>query len=349
MFPETAIDTEMKYAWAVRKRAEEQGVQDFSDMLINGAPAAGKLPAVGGIYQPGNEGPLDQAAMVERSNQLLARFRQEHPDAPVTPLLKAINDQLGLQIEIKGKSYAPDAGEEVLARAFTDPLSGLPNRRSFTNSLAQAVDRILRSPSQLAVLVVDIDGFRELTDAFGPAAGDRLLLEVTRRLQLALRGGDVLARSGFDVFLVLAEHVGTDGDAFLLGERLRRCMAQPWMEKGQPVEITVSCGVATSGRRALSGPELLDAAEGAMQQVKRDGGDGVEQQFPPLPCRVRRDFVCHFRLVDIRGAWPSRKFQGIGHRDLVSLLFRRFDDCGWCGANLGQTRALSGWGRARLS
>jgi hypothetical protein len=117
MFPETAADTEMKYGWAVQKREEEQGVQDFSDMLINGAPAAGKLPAVGGIYQPGNEGPLDQAAMVERSNQLLARFRQEHPNAPVAPLLKAINDQLGLQIEIKGKSYAPDAGEEVLARA----------------------------------------------------------------------------------------------------------------------------------------------------------------------------------------------------------------------------------------
>jgi len=117
MFPETAADTEMKYGWAVQKREEEQGVANFSDMLINGAPAAGKLPAVAGIYQPGNEGPLDQAAMVERADQILARFRQQNPNAPVAPLLKAINDQLGLQIEIKGKSYAPDAGEEVLARA----------------------------------------------------------------------------------------------------------------------------------------------------------------------------------------------------------------------------------------
>jgi len=117
MFPETAADTEMKYGWAVQKRAEEQGVQDFSDMLINGAPAAGKLPAVAGIYQPGNEGPLDQAAMAQQAEQILARFRQQNPNAPVAPLLKAINDQLGLQIEIKGKSYAPDAGEEVLARA----------------------------------------------------------------------------------------------------------------------------------------------------------------------------------------------------------------------------------------
>jgi hypothetical protein len=117
MFPETAADTEMKYGWAVQKRQEEQGVQNFSDMLINGAPAFGNLPAVGGIYQPGNEAPLDQAAMVERSNQLLARFRQQNPNAPVAPLLKAINDQLGLQIDIKGKSYAPDAGEDVLARA----------------------------------------------------------------------------------------------------------------------------------------------------------------------------------------------------------------------------------------
>jgi hypothetical protein len=117
MFPETAADTEMKYGWAVQKRAEEQGVSDFSDMLINGAPAANGLPAVGGIYQPDNKGPLDQAAMVERSNQLLARFQKQNPNVPVAPLLKAVNDQLGLQIEIKGKSYAPDAGEEVLARA----------------------------------------------------------------------------------------------------------------------------------------------------------------------------------------------------------------------------------------
>lgn len=172
--------------------------------------------------------------------------------------------------------------EEVLFRAFTDPFSGLPNRRSFANSLAQTVDRIQRSPSQLAVLVVDIDDFRGLTEAFGSATGDRLVLEAIRRLQLGLRGGDVLARSGFDVFFVLAEHVGTDGDAFLLGERLRRCMAQPWLEKGEPLEITVSCGVATSGRRALSGPELLDAAEGALQQVKRDGGDGVLLHEWPL-------------------------------------------------------------------
>jgi murein DD-endopeptidase MepM/ murein hydrolase activator NlpD len=72
---------------------------------------------VAGIYQPGNEGPLNQAAMVERADQILARFRQQNPNVSVAPLLKAINDQLGLQIEIKGKSYAPDAGEEVLARA----------------------------------------------------------------------------------------------------------------------------------------------------------------------------------------------------------------------------------------
>jgi hypothetical protein len=117
MFPEASIDIEMKYGYARQKQLEEQGVQNFSDMLINGAPAAGNLPALGGIYQPGNEGPLDQAAMVQRADQILARFRQENPGAPVAPLLKAINDQLGLQIDIKGKSYAPDAGEEVLAQA----------------------------------------------------------------------------------------------------------------------------------------------------------------------------------------------------------------------------------------
>jgi hypothetical protein len=117
MFPEASIDIEMKYGYARQKQLEEQGVQNFSDMLINGAPAAGKLPAVGGIYQPGNEGPLDQAAMAQRADQILARFRQQNPNVPVAPLLKAINDQLGLQIDIKGKSYAPDAGEEVLDRA----------------------------------------------------------------------------------------------------------------------------------------------------------------------------------------------------------------------------------------
>jgi hypothetical protein len=117
MFPEASIDIEMKYGWAAQKRREEQGAQDFADMLINGAPAAGNLPAVGGLYQPGNEGPLDQAAMAQRADQILARFRQENPGAPVAPLLKAINDQLSLQIDIKGKSYAPDAGEDVLAKA----------------------------------------------------------------------------------------------------------------------------------------------------------------------------------------------------------------------------------------
>ena len=253
-------------------------------------------PALAGLHPGQLLGPEIPPADQERFRLALASTRPELFDAPIrhrgggtlvmevrtTPVQGSAGSGSHALLTLRDVAELRASEEEVLAQAFTDTLTGLLNRRAFSTRLAQAVERIERSPSQLAVLVIDIDGFREICADFGPEAGDHLLLEATRRLQLALRGGDVLARSGTDVFLLLAEHVGNDGDAYLLGERLRRCMAQPWRERGEPVALTVSCGVATSGRKAVSGPELLDAAEAAMQRVKGDGGDGVFLHERPL-------------------------------------------------------------------
>lgn len=253
-------------------------------------------PALAGLHPVQLLGPEIPPAELQRFQLALASTRAELFDAPIrhhgggtlvaevrtTPVQGSGGCGSHALLTLRDVAELRASEEQVLAQAFTDPLTGLPNRRAFSTRLAQAVERIERSPSQLAVLVIDIDGFRELSAELGPEAGDRLLLEATRRLQLALRGGDVLARSGIDVFLLLAEHVGNDGDAYLLGERLRRCMAQPWQDRGEPLALTVSCGVATSGRQGVSGPELLDAAESAVKRVKQDGGDGVFLHERPL-------------------------------------------------------------------
>jgi diguanylate cyclase (GGDEF)-like protein len=154
--------------------------------------------------------------------------------------------------------------------ALHDPLTGLPNRRQLGDELARAVARADRRGEPLAVLFVDLDGFKHVNDELGHANGDALLREVAQRFAGTLRRGDFLARLGGDEFAVLAEESRDEG-ALHLGERLIEVLDLPLLPRHPAYRVGASIGVAFYPRDAATPAELLACADRAMYEAKRAG------------------------------------------------------------------------------
>lgn len=164
-------------------------------------------------------------------------------------------------------------------QALHDPLTGLPNRALFRTRLVQALRRAARHRHQLAVLVLDLDGFKAINDRLGHAAGDHVLVEVGRRLRASVRQGDTVARLGGDEFAVLLPTRVTAAAAGTVAAALRAGLQQPHLLATAPLVVPASVGIAlnTAGRDT---PEaLLHAADTALYQAKQaarfDASDGT--------------------------------------------------------------------------
>ncbi len=151
-------------------------------------------------------------------------------------------------------------------QARTDELTGLPNRRSVFEELASA-DVRLAAGDRIAVLVLDLDRFKEINDSLGHVVGDALLAQVGPRLRAELRAEDVLARLGGDEFVVLATDVDAE-QATALGERLRARLQQPFASNGLGLRVDASVGVAIGPDESRSAVELLQLADLAMYSAK---------------------------------------------------------------------------------
>ena len=156
-------------------------------------------------------------------------------------------------------------------QARTDELTGLPNRRWVYEAI-EAADA-LTGPAELAVLVIDLDRFKEINDSLGHAAGDALLRQVGPRLAERLRPGDLLGRLGGDEFVVLAEGLDDD-EALSLARRLRTELQRPFRFGSMGLTVDASIGVAVRPGQSRSAEELLQLADLAMYSAK-SGRTGV--------------------------------------------------------------------------
>ena len=160
--------------------------------------------------------------------------------------------------------------EMTLERAsLHDPLTDLPNRRLLTDRLEQALAKAHRDSTAVAVLFLDLDGFKQVNDSHGHAIGDKLLLEVVDRWHSCLRVTVTLARLGGDEFVVLLEQVTDAEDAEITAQRLRESLTSPFSLDGIRVHMTASIGVALDASATSRG--LLHAADSAMYEAKSAG------------------------------------------------------------------------------
>ena len=170
--------------------------------------------------------------------------------------------------------------EELQRRAFLDPLTGLPNRLLFEDRLLHALERIERAEERIsgrnaekiAVLFVDLDGFKPVNDSWGHAAGDEVLKEAARRLRIVARDSDTVARIGGDEFVLLMEDVTSLADCVTLARRLVEALGMPFDTAGQRVEISGSVGIVAYPDHGEKG-KLVANADAAMYAAKRAGGN----------------------------------------------------------------------------
>ena len=154
--------------------------------------------------------------------------------------------------------------------AFTDPLTGLANRRSLTTSISAALEAT--GPTNiLAVYMMDLDGFKQVNDKFGHDVGDELLVAVASRLKNNLRNSDVVARLGGDEFLVMSNGLSTDSQAQELGEKLLAAFAAPFSLSSQDCLVGMTIGYALAPHDGQSSAQLLKRADAAMYQGKSTG------------------------------------------------------------------------------
>jgi diguanylate cyclase (GGDEF)-like protein/PAS domain S-box-containing protein len=170
-----------------------------------------------------------------------------------------------------------DAEEELMRRAVHDPLTGLPNRRLLEDRLVSALARLARRPDGgVAVIFLDLDGFKEVNDTFGHQSGDELLVAVAQRLLLSMRPSDTLARIGGDEFVAMLEDVSSHATARRIAERLIEPLSEPFFLGDREVRVTASAGISL-GTDSHVRPELLiREADGAMYVAKRKGRNRIE-------------------------------------------------------------------------
>lgn len=161
--------------------------------------------------------------------------------------------------------------------AGQDPLSGLPNRLLFGQTLDLALKRLddrIRAGEQgqgFALMFLDLDRFKEVNDAHGHQAGDALILQVAQRLQGILARGDTLARFGGDEFAVLQNGVGCDEDARALAARILHALSEAFTIAGNRVNVGVSIGIALAPRDSCDRETLMRMADTALYEAKSEG------------------------------------------------------------------------------
>jgi diguanylate cyclase (GGDEF)-like protein len=168
--------------------------------------------------------------------------------------------------------------DELSRQAFHDPLTELPNRSLFADRLGHALARTRRGDRAVAVMLLDLDGFKEINDSFGHEAGDKVLFAVAQRLRASLRPGDTIARLGGDEFTILLEDIASVTEATAVAERIESSLQTPFVIEGHEMRITTSIGIALNepGHGDPSG--LLRNADAAMYRAKH-GGSGRYEVF----------------------------------------------------------------------
>jgi diguanylate cyclase (GGDEF)-like protein len=243
--------------------------------------------------------------------------------------------------EIERREVAKKKAEAALKQqAFCDALTGLPNRRLLTDRLCQTLAGAERRGQQVALLYIDLDGFKLVNDSLGHQVGDRLLVNVATRLRSRVRAADTLARLGGDEFTVVLGTLGHISEAATVADALLKVLAEPFVIGEHELTISASIGISVYPDNAADSSALLQQADSAMYAAKRGGKNRMMYYSPELGSAVRERLNLESQL---RGAMDRGEIH-IHYQpefDLQSGRMVRFEAlCRWTHPTLGAIAPL---------
>ncbi len=227
----------------------------------------------------------------------LEHLRSADPDVPIIVLSGQADEEFGLAAVTGGAQdfllkselnpgllaravrYAIERKRsevELARRALHDPLTALPNRALFIDRLSVALDRSRRTGAPVAVLFLDVDGFKQINDSMGHAAGDRLLTVLADRFTEMLRPMDTVARFGGDEFTFLFEELDSEREAVLIAARISQSASQPLALNECETRVAVSIGIAIVTDPSVAADNVIRDADVAMYRAKELGGARFE-------------------------------------------------------------------------
>ncbi|OQW78689.1 MAG: GGDEF domain-containing protein [Proteobacteria bacterium ST_bin11] len=181
--------------------------------------------------------------------------------------------------------------------AHHDPLTKLPNRMLFLSRLQHNIDKSHRQANKMAVLMLDLDRFKDVNDSFGHLAGDDLLQMVAERLTTRLRSSDTICRLGGDEFVVLLEEVNQPETVAHVAAQIISALNQTWrLPSGHEVRIGVSVGIAMYPEHGASPDELIQQADTALYQAKNEGRNRFKYFSEDLTRAARERIDIEIRL-----------------------------------------------------
>ncbi|ATA24136.1 diguanylate cyclase [Brenneria goodwinii] len=201
--------------------------------------------------------------------------------------------------------------ERLFLLAHMDPLTGLANRALLSSNLEQA----LKKESVACIMLIDLDGFKNINDSLGHASGDDILVSVARKIQRKVRAGDLVARMGGDEFALLFPGMGDREVAATIAEQIVHEISQTMVTGDNPINISASVGIVFYPRHGLTVQELLTSADLALFQAKAEGRN-CYRFFTSV---LRENFQAwHAFQSEFARAYEKNEFE-VFYQPLVSL------------------------------
>ena len=228
---------------------------------------------------------IEQAALAQTSEHITLRSGQVLERVTRPQLRRGLPS--GRVWAFRDRTELVTAGRRIETLATTDALTGLANRRRLGELLAQAIARLRVARQPLALLLLDLDRFKQINDSLGDEVGDRILIATAERLRDAMRTGDPVARTGGDQFALLLPGAGARG-AETVAQRVLDAVSAPHAVGGLQFTLTCSIGIAIHPSDGDDADELMRHAETAMKRAKSGGRAGFRFHQPQHETDLRR-------------------------------------------------------------
>jgi diguanylate cyclase (GGDEF)-like protein/PAS domain S-box-containing protein len=259
-----------------------------------------------------------ELAMVENQTMNLPSschlLRRDGKETPIEDSVSPIHDRrgqvTGAVIVFRDVTAAQAMTRQMTHSAHHDFLTGLPNRILLNDRVSQAIAASLRHHSGVAVLFLDLDGFKHINDSLGHPIGDKLLQSIASRLRDCLRGSDTVSRQGGDEFVMLLPEIQRAEEAAVTAQRIIQAIAAPHSIDDHDLHITASIGISVYPDDGLDSATLIKNADTAMYHAKEHGRQSYEFFKPAMNIRAvarqsieeglrcaleRQEFVVHYQ------------------------------------------------------